>query len=118
MGEFWSLTHDERVRIMDILAEEANDQWLIGAHVTHTSAPEMLSLAGHAEHAGFDVLIVAPPFIVTKTEEQVIDYVQLLADNTSLAIMFYNSPQFGIVMSPAGPGASLPDTQCRGSQRG
>ena len=102
MGEFWSLTHDERVHIMDILAEEANSQWLIGAHVTHTSAPEMLSLAGHAEDAGFDVLIVAPPFIVTKTEEQVIDYVQLLADNTSLAIMFYNSPQFGIVMSPAG----------------
>ena len=48
------------------------------------------------------MLIVAPPYIVTKTEEQVIDYVQLLADNTSLAIMFYNSPQFGIVMSPTG----------------
>ena len=102
MGEFWSLTHDERVRVMDILAEEANGQWLTGAHVTHSSAPEMLSLAKHAEGAGFDVLIVAPPYIVTKTEEQVIDYVQLLADSTSLAIMFYNSPQFGIVMSPAG----------------
>ena len=102
MGEFWSLTHDERVRVMDVLADEAKGQWLIGAHVTHSSAPEMLSLARHAEGAGFDVLIVAPPYIVTKTEEQVIDYVQLLADNTSLAIMFYNSPQFGIVMSPAG----------------
>ena len=102
MGEFWSLTHDERVRIMDILAEEANGQWLIGAHVTHSSGTEMLSLAGHAEAVGFDVLIVAPPYIVTKTEEQVIDYVRLLADNTSLAIMFYNSPQFGIVMSPLG----------------
>ena len=104
MGEFWSLTHDERVGIMDILADEANGQWLIGSHVTHTSAPEMISLAGHAEDAGFDLLIVAPPYMVTKTEEQVIDYVQLLADNTSLAIMFYNSPQFGIVMSPAALG--------------
>ncbi len=100
MGEFWSLTHDERVRVMDILADEAKGQWPIGAHVTHTSAPEMLALAGHAEAVGFDLLIVAPPYIVTKTEEQVIDYVQLLADNTSLAIMFYNSPQFGIVLSP------------------
>ena len=102
MGEFWSLTFNERVRIMDILAEEANGRWLTGAHVTHTSAPEMLSLAGRAENAGIDLLIVAPPFIVTKTEEQVIDYVRLLAANTSLAIMFYNSPQFGIVMSPTG----------------
>ena len=102
MGEFWSLTRDERVHIMDVLSDEAKGQWLIGAHVTHSSGPEMLSLARHAEATGFDVLIVAPPYIVTKTEEQVIEYVQLLADNTSLAIMFYNSPQFGIVMSPAG----------------
>ena len=102
MGEFWSLTRDERVHIMDVLADEAKGQWLIGAHVTHSSGPEMLSLARHAEATGFDVLIVAPPYIVTKTEEQVVEYVQLLAENTSLAIMFYNSPQFGIVMSPAG----------------
>ncbi len=102
MGEFWSLTHDERTHIMDTLADEARDGWPIGAHVTHTSAPEMLSLARHAETAGFDVLIVAPPYMVTKTEEQVIEYVQLLAENSNLAIMFYNSPQFGIVMSPSG----------------
>ncbi len=102
MGEFWSLTHDERTQIMDVLADEARDGWPIGAHVTHTSAPEMLSLARHAETAGFDVLIVAPPYMVTKTEEQVIEYVQLLAENSNLAIMFYNSPQFGIVMSPSG----------------
>ena len=102
MGEFWSLTHDERTQIMDVLADEAKDGWPIGAHVTHTSAPEMLSLARHAETAGFDVLIVAPPYMVTKTEEQVIEYVQLLAENSNLAIMFYNSPQFGIVMSPSG----------------
>ena len=62
----------------------------------------MVSLAQHAESTGFDVLIVAPPYIVTKTEEQVVEYVQMLAANTSLAIMFYNSPQFGIVMSPLG----------------
>ena len=102
MGEFWSLTHDERVHIMDVLADEAKGQWLTGAHVTHSSGLEMVSLAQHAESAGFDVLIVAPPYIVTKTEEQVVEYVQMLAANTSLAIMFYNSPQFGIVMSPLG----------------
>jgi len=102
MGEFWSLTHEERLRVMDIVADEAGGQWPVGAHVTHTSAEEMIGLAHHAEGAGFDLLIVAPPYIVTKTEEQVIDYVRLLADNTSTAIMFYNSPQFGIVISPQG----------------
>ena len=107
MGEFWSLTHEERLDVMDTVAEEAqrsygNGVWPIGAHVTHTSAPEMLSLAAHAEGRGYDLLIVAPPYMVTKTEDQVVEYVRLLAEHTNLAIMFYNSPQFGITMSVNG----------------
>ena len=102
MGEFWSLTREERLRVYDIVVDEAGGEWPVGAHVTHTSAREMLTLAAHAEAVGFDLLIVAPPYIVTKTERQVVDYVRLLADNTSLAIMFYNSPQFGMLMSPQG----------------
>ncbi len=102
MGEFWSLTFEERVRVMDTVADEARGQWLTAAHVTHTSAEDMISLAQRAESAGIDLLVVAPPYMVTKTEPQVVDYVRLLADNTNLAIMFYNSPQFGIVMTPQG----------------
>ena len=102
MGEFWSLTREERLRVYDILADESRGDWLIAAHVTHTSAREMLSLADHAEAAGFDLLIVAPPYFVTKTEQQVVDYVRLLAERTTRAIMFYNSPQFGIVMGADG----------------
>jgi len=102
MGEFWSLTREERLRVFDIVSEEAGGAWPIAAHVTHTSAREMQALAAHAQAVGFDLLIVAPPYIVTKTEDQVVEYVRLLADNTSLAIMFYNSPQFGIVMSSEG----------------
>jgi (5-formylfuran-3-yl)methyl phosphate synthase len=108
MGEFWSLTLDERMRVYDVVSDEARGGvpaqrvLSIAAHVTHTSARDMLALAKHAEAVGFDLLIVAAPYFVTKMEEQVIDFVRLLADNTRLAIMFYNSPQFGIVMSPAG----------------
>ena len=102
MGEFWSLTTEERTRVYDILADEAGGDWPIGAHVSHTSAKSMVSLAQHAEHVGFDLLIVAAPYIVTNAEQQVIDWVQLLADSTPLAIMFYNSPQFGIVLSADG----------------
>ena len=102
MGEFWSLTREERMRVYDIVSDEAGGEWPIGAHVTHTSAKEMLALARYAEDTGFDLLIAAPPYMVTKTEQQVFDYIRLLAYNTSLAVMFYNSPQFGIVMSAQG----------------
>ena len=102
MGEFWSLTREERMRVYEIVADEANGDWPIGAHVTHTSAKEVLSLAEHAEALGFDLLIMAAPYMVTKTEQQVIDFVRMLADNTNLAIMYYNSPQFGIVLDAQG----------------
>ena len=102
MGEFWSLTHDERLRVMDIVAEEAGGTWPVAAHVTHTSSRETIDLANHAESAGFDLLVVAAPYMQAKTEGQVIEYVKTLSENTNLGIMFYNSPQFGIVMSPQG----------------
>ena len=66
MGEFWNLTHEERLDVIDTMAEEANGQWPIGAHVTHTSALEMLSRAAHAEGSGYDFLIVACPIWSTK----------------------------------------------------
>ena len=102
MGEFWSLTFDERTRVMDVVAEEAAGRWGIAAHVTHTSVKDMLALADRAESDGFDLLVVAPPYMVAKTEDVVYDYVKSLADHTNLAIMFYNSPQFGMLMSPQG----------------
>lgn len=102
MGEFWSLTQEEKFRVMETVADEAAGRWLIAAHVTDTSAKNMLAQAKRAEALGFDLLVVAAPYIVTKTEDQVVEFTRLLATNTSLAIMFYNSPQFGIVMSPQG----------------
>ncbi len=102
MGEFWSLTLEERLRVYDVVSDEAAGEWPIAAHVTHTSLGDMLALADRAEADGFDLLIVAPPYIVTRTEAQVIEWVRRLADHTPMAIMFYNSPQFGIVMSAEG----------------
>ena len=104
MGEFWTLTQEERMRVYDIVSDEAGDEWPIGAHVSHTSMKDMLDLAEHAERTGFDLLIVAAPYFVTKLETQVVEWVRTLADNTNLAIMYYNSPQFGLVMSSDGLG--------------
>ena len=102
MGEFWSLTREERHKIYDIVSTEAAGQWLIAAQVTHTSYKEAIALAKYAESRAFDVLILAAPYIATKTEKQVVDFVKVVAEGTNLGIMFYNSPQFGMVMSAAG----------------
>ena len=102
MGEFWTLTQEERKRIYDIASDESNGSWPIAAHVSHTSYKEVVELATYAEHVGFDLLVLAAPYFVTNKENQVIEWVKLISESTNLAIMFYNSPQFGIVMTPHG----------------
>jgi 4-hydroxy-tetrahydrodipicolinate synthase len=56
-------------------------------------------MAHRAEELGFDFVILASPYIVTKTEEQVLDWVSRIAEQVNIGIAFYNSPQFGIVLS-------------------
>ena len=45
MGEFWSLTREERLRVFDVVSDEAAGQWPIAAQVTHTSYKEAIALA-------------------------------------------------------------------------
>ena len=98
MGEFWSLTEQERLKVYDVVADEGRDDWVIAAHITDTSLKAVNHFAGYVESIGFDLLILAAPYFVTRKEEQVLEFVKAVADNTDLAIMFYNSPQFGIVL--------------------
>jgi|TARA_B100001964_G_scaffold228008_1_gene278612 hypothetical protein len=98
MGEFWSLTEQERLKVYDVVADEGRDDWLIAAHITDTSLKNVNRFADYVESIGFDLLILAAPYFVTRKEEQVLGFVKSVADNTDLAIMFYNSPQFGIVL--------------------
>ncbi|MSQ10318.1 MAG: dihydrodipicolinate synthase family protein [Dehalococcoidia bacterium] len=102
MGEFWALTREERIRLMEIVADESRAKWHIAAQVTHTSYKEAIALAHQAEALGYDLLILAAPYMVTKTEKAVIEFTKLVAEQTNLGIMFYNSPQFGVVMSAQG----------------
>ena len=102
MGEFWSLTTEERKQVYEIVSDESEGKLLTAAHVSHSSIKTVIDLATHAENQNFDLLVLAAPYFVTKKEDQVIEWVNLLAQNTNLAIMFYNSPQFGITMTPNG----------------
>ena len=97
MGEFWSLSFEERLRVFDLVSDAAKGMF-IGAHVSHTSLSEVQKFTDYAEHCGFDIIMIAAPYFVTKTEDQVVEFVTEIAKATSMAIMFYNSPQFGVVL--------------------
>ena len=60
MGEFWSLTHEERVRVMDIVAEEAAGRVARSAPTSPTPRAGETVDSGQARRgSGFDLLVVA-----------------------------------------------------------
>jgi 4-hydroxy-tetrahydrodipicolinate synthase len=102
MGEFWSLTQAERYRLMELVPALVKGRALTAFQVTDTCLRDVVGMARRAEELGFDLVILAAPYIVTKTEEQVLEWVRHVAKEVSVGIAFYNSPQFGIVMSAKG----------------
>ena len=99
MGEFWSLTRAERWRLMELVPGLVKGRALTAFQITDTSLKEVVALGRHAQELGFDFVILAAPYIVTKTEEQVVDWVDRVAREIEIGIAFYNSPQFGITLS-------------------
>lgn len=102
MGEFWSLTRAERYSLLEAAPEMVGRRALKAFQVTDTSLADIVYMSAKAEELGYDLLILGPPYIMTKTEEQVIDWVRRVAEKTNMGIAFYNSPQFGITMSARG----------------
>jgi 4-hydroxy-tetrahydrodipicolinate synthase len=99
MGEFWSLTEDERYRLMELAPRLVAGRAQVAFQVTDTCLKDVVAMAHRAEELGFDFVILAAPYMVTKTEEQVVDWVARVAERVNIGIAFYNSPQFGVVLS-------------------
>lgn len=99
MGEFWSLTHEERLNLIERIPELVKQRAKIAFQITGTSLKEVISYGKKIEASGFDLAILAPPYLMTKTEGQVLDWVERVAEKVNIGIAFYNSPQFGITLS-------------------
>jgi 4-hydroxy-tetrahydrodipicolinate synthase len=99
MGEFWSLTREERYRLMELVPQLVRGRALTAFQVTDTCLKDVVAMARRAQELGYDFVILAAPYMVTKTDDQVVDWVSRVAAKVDIGIAFYNSPQFGIVLS-------------------
>jgi 4-hydroxy-tetrahydrodipicolinate synthase len=99
MGEFWSLTHEERLKLIEAVPGLVKQRARIAFQITGTCLKEVISYGKKIEAAGFDLAILAAPYMMTKTESQVLDWVERVAEKLNIGIAFYNSPQFGITLS-------------------
>lgn len=92
MGEFWSLTKEERKRVVEIVCEEAKGRCTVIAHTGHHSAHETIELTKHAEKAGADFVIYMTPYYPTCSEATIHEWFEYVAARVDIGIWLFDTP--------------------------
>ena len=104
IAEFWSLTMDERKRLLEVAIEEgraADPDVVVQACTAATSAKDCLELTLHAQQAGADIVYIQTPMMEAHGGEGVLRFFQYVADRSDIALGMFNSPSSGYVLTPA-----------------
>ena len=104
IAEFWSLTIDERKRLLEVAIEEgraADPDVVVQACTAAMSAKDCLELTRHAQHAGADIVYIQTPMMEAHGGEGVLKFFRYIADRTDIALGMFNSPSSGYVLTPA-----------------
>ncbi len=101
-GESPTLTPDERVRIVEILAHEAGGRTPILAGAGGYNTKEVVHAAAAMKAAGADGLLSVTPYYNKPTQEGLFQHYRAIAESTSLPIVVYNVPsRTGCNIEPA-----------------
>ena len=104
IAEFWSLTLDERKRLLEIAIQEGravNPDVVVQACTGSMTAKDCLELTLHAQHAGADIVYIQTPMMEAHGGEGVLKFFRYIADRTDIALGMFNSPSSGYVLTPA-----------------
>jgi len=91
-GENPTLTDEERLRIIDILLDEAKDAVPILAGAGGYNTKEVIQLATEMERRGVSGFLSVTPYYNKPTQEGLYQHYKAFAASTSLPIVVYNVP--------------------------
>lgn len=91
-GEFFSLSQKEKIRIAEIVVEEANGSIPVYMGTGGTSTAEVIQLNKEMQAIGVSAVSVITPYFPKLTQEELIYHYTCLADATELPILLYNIP--------------------------
>ena len=102
MGEFWSMTLEERARVHELVVGTAAGRVPIMAHIGHHVYAEAAHLSRHAEQIGADFVIAINPYFPIKPNEDIIlDWYRLLTSESSVPFFLFNTSYSGYSLSPS-----------------
>jgi 4-hydroxy-tetrahydrodipicolinate synthase len=101
-GEAPTLTADEKVRVVELVVEEAAGKVPVLAGAGGYDTREVIHLMRRMESAGATGFLSVTPYYNKPTQEGLYQHYQALADSTTLPIVVYNVPgRTGVNVEPA-----------------
>jgi 4-hydroxy-tetrahydrodipicolinate synthase len=101
MGEFWSMTTEERARVHELVVGAAAGRVPIMAHIGHHVYSEAARLSRHAEQIGADFVIAINPYFPIKPNDDIVrDWFQRLTGESSVPFFLFNTSYSGYTLSP------------------
>jgi 4-hydroxy-tetrahydrodipicolinate synthase len=91
-GENPTISLEERIRIVEILADEANGEVPILAGAGGYDTKDVIHLADEMRKAGATGLLSVTPYYNKPTPEGLVQHYRAIADSTPLPIIIYNVP--------------------------
>ena len=91
-GEAPTLSHREKLRVTELVLDEAGGRVPVLAGAGGYDTREVIELARELERLGVDGLLSVTPYYNKPTQEGLYQHYKAIADGTSLPIMLYNVP--------------------------
>jgi len=91
-GEFYALTKEEKIRLMEIAVEEVNGRVPVYAGTGAIATREVIELNDAAEKIGVDAVSIITPYYISPTQEELYEHYAKIAKATKLPVLLYNNP--------------------------
>jgi 4-hydroxy-tetrahydrodipicolinate synthase len=101
MGEFWALTVAERMRVHELVAEQAAGRVPLMAQVGHHAFADTLALCEHAQEHGIEFGIAMNPYYPPSPPDELVRrWYERLAEASTLPMFLFNTSYSGYTLSP------------------
>ncbi|HEG44313.1 MAG TPA: dihydrodipicolinate synthase family protein [Phycisphaerales bacterium] len=92
VGEFYSMTREERMKVVEIVADEAKGKIAIMPQTAHHAAKESIMLSQHAQEAGCDMVVLLTSYFQCATQQGIKDWWREVCSQLEIGTVFYDSP--------------------------
>lgn len=92
-GEFFSLSKEERKRLMGIAVEEAGGKVFVMPNTGGIATRDCIELSQHAEKIGADAVSMMTPFFIKPSQEELYQHFKVVCSSVGIPVLAYNNPE-------------------------